>query len=79
MPAARSEYKSNTALAFWRGQAGNLFLNILPVVMRLLLTEKPIRLQPAGSKEIIQLQTLAFPEQRFIHVPKPVLVRWHSI
>lgn len=58
------EYKSNTALAFWRGQAGNLFEH--PACGdEALLAEKPIRLQPAEQQEIIQLQALAFPEQRF--------------
>lgn len=58
------EYKSNTALAFWRGQAGNLFEHPASG-NEVLLTEKPIRLQPAQQQEIIQLQALAFPEQRF--------------
>ena len=58
------EYKSNTALAFWRGQAGNLFEHPASGD-EVLLTEKPIRLQPAKQQEIIQLQALAFPEQRF--------------
>ena len=58
------EYKSNTALAFWRGQAGNLFEHPASG-NEVLLTEKPIRLQPAEQQEIIQLQALAFPEQRF--------------
>ncbi|MBB4808578.1 exodeoxyribonuclease V beta subunit [Acinetobacter johnsonii] len=58
------EYKSNTALAFWRGQAGNLFEHPASGNEEL-LTEKPIRLQPAKQQEIIQLQALAFPEQRF--------------
>ena len=58
------EYKSNTALAFWRGQAGNLFEHPASGD-EVLLAEKPIRLQPAEQQEIIQLQALAFPEQRF--------------
>ena len=58
------EYKSNTALAFWRGQAANLFEHPASGD-EALLAEKPIRLQPAEQQEIIQLQALAFPEQRF--------------
>ncbi len=58
------EYKSNTALAFWRGQAGNLFEHPASGD-EVLLTEKPIRLQLDEQQEIIQLQALAFPEQRF--------------
>lgn len=58
------EYKSNTALAFWRGQAGHLFEHPASGD-EVLLTEKPIRLQPAQQQEVIQLQALAFPEQRF--------------
>ena len=58
------EYKSNTALAFWRGQAGNLFEHPASGD-EALLAEKPVRLQPAEQQEIIQLQALAFPEQRF--------------
>ena len=55
--------KSNTGLAFWRGQGTAIFQHV-GSAMEPLLTERPIRLEKAKI-ELLPLFAQTFPQQRF--------------